>query len=489
MKIKNMYIPPGYIVIAAIILLISTGTLLFSSLDSSEKQTTLLSLNVLSKDFTVTQGERAQIEVNFSDNIVEATLNYRKEGDTTWNSVSILSKTYSISIAENETKNYHYYVTVNDKGDSGPIGEPATNGSTFYIITVFRRRDPDENITIQRAVFIEEATATTCSNCPDVAEKIHQVYNTGKIPFYYVSLVGDKNQKANNRLQNEYNLAAYPTVYIDGGYKVLYGAQSSRNDFDSALEQAANRPAARIKITLQSEWNETREELKNTVFVKNYEKTTYTGTLKLYITEIRSQWSDYNGDPYHFSFIDYGLERTIQISPGENESFSNVWKESESGYSIVKENLWIVAVVFDNQKHISYSNPTDRSNEFNTYYVDATAASRVTEGALPPTIGLKTPKQLNHYIFGNERKNTFLPITYLIGRMTIETTVESDLAVEKVTIEITGRRTDISINITEDPYKYTWDRFSFGKHTITATVYDQQGRKNSDSIEVWALIF
>lgn len=489
MKIKNMYIPPGYIVIAAIILIILTGTLLLSSLDSPVKEITPLSLNVLSKDLSIYQGEQAQIEVNFSDNVVEAILYYRKEGDTAWNSVSMFSKTYFIPIAKDETKNYHYYVTVNDKADTGPIGDPSTNGSTFYIITVLRSRDADENITIQRAVFIEEATATTCRNCPDVAEKIHQAYKTQDIPFFYVSLVGDKNQKAHHRLANEYNFAAYPTVYIDGGYQVLYGAESGRNDFDDALKQAANRPAARIKITLQSEWNETREELKNTVFVKNYEETPYSGTLKLYITEIRSQWSDYNGDPYHFSFIDYGLEKTIQISPGQNESFSNTWKESESGYSVVKENLWVVAVVFDNQKHIAYSNPIDRSNEFDAYYVDATAASRVTEGTLPPTIGLRTPKPFNHYIFGNERQNRILPITYIIGRMTIETTQQSDLPIEKVTFEITGRRTDISTDITEPPYQYTWTQFSLGKHTITATIIDQQGRKNSDSIEVWALIF
>jgi len=489
-----MYIPPGYIVIAVILLLVLTGFLLTSSFENgefSEKDTIPPSLTVISKDFTVFQGEKAQIEVNYSDNVnvSEATLYYRKQDETSWTSISILSKSHSISIAEDETKNYQYYVTVNDKANNGPIGEPSIDGSTFYTITVLKNRDPDENITLNRAVFIEKATATWCSNCPEVAEKIHQAYTSQDIPFYYVSMVEDKNQKAKNRLENDYKIFGYPTAYIDGGYKVLVGSESIPNDFNSALQQAANRPAARIQITLQSEWNETKEELKNTIYVKNYEEKTYTGNLKIYITEIKSQWADYNGDPYHFSFLDYGMDRSVTIPSGENISFSNTWKASESEYDIVKENLWIVAVVSNDQKQVSYSKPSTQEHEFDSFYVDATAASRVTEGTLPPTIGIKTPKSLNHYIFGNEQKNRFISTTYLIGRMTIETTVSSDLPIEKIIINITGKRTNINEELTQSPYEYTWNQFSFGMHTITATIYDEQGSKNSDSIEVWALIF
>jgi thiol-disulfide isomerase/thioredoxin len=489
MKIKNIYIPPGYPLVAIILVILLTGSLLLMSNDSSI-DTSPPTLNVISKDFSVYQGEQAQIEINFSDNkkVTEATLHYRKETDTKWQTVSIVNKSYSIVIPDDETKNYHYFVTITDKAGNGPIGQPSTNGSKFYIISVLTSSNSENNITINRAVFIEEATATWCSNCPDAAEIIHSAYEEQNIPFYYVSMVEDENQKAKNRLENEYNIFGYPTVYMDGGYKVLVGSQNIIDNFISTLQQAANRPTPKIKLTIQSEWNDSRRELQNTIYVKNYQQSAYTGGLKVYISQIKSQWTDYNADSYHFSFLDYSINKDVSISAGENKSFSSKWIASENGYSVTKENLWIVAVLFDDENHLAYSNPTAQENIFDSYYVDATAATRVTEGTLPPTIGLKTPKPYNHYIFGREIKNKLISSTYIIGKMTIETNIESDLPIEKVTFRITGKRTNITSNSATDPYQYEWKTFSFGPHTITATVYDKNGGIDSDSIDVWAFI-
>jgi len=490
MKIKNIYIPPGYIIVTLILVSILAGSLLLSD-NTNEQDTQPPTLTVISKNFTMYQGEQKQISIEFSDNtnVTEATLFYRKENDVNWQSSSILSKSYTITVSSDETKNFYYYVTVNDKAENGPIGDPSTDGSRFYIITVLKNSNSDDGENIQRSVFVEEGTATWCSNCPEAAEAIHNAYEKQDTSFYYVSMVEDENQKANNRLANEYNIFGYPTIYLDGGYKVLVGSQNIIDNFDSTLTEASNRPAPSIKLTLRSEWNETREELKNTIYIKNFEESTYTGTIKLYVTEIKSQWSDVIGDPYHFSFLDYGLNEEISISSGENKSISKEWNPSENGFNVVKENLWVVAVLFDDEKQIGYSNPTEQDKEFDAYYVDATTASRVTKGTLPPTIGLKTPKPFYHYLRGNEAKNKLLSTTYVIGKMTIESNVESDLAVEKVIFQITSNRNNFSAEITQPPYEYIWDQRSFGKHTITATVIDEQGRSNSDSIEnVWAFI-
>lgn len=489
MKIKNIYIPPGYPVVAIILIVVLTGSLLLSSNDSST-DTEMPTLTVSSKDFTVFQGEDAQILVNYSDNVkvTNATLFYREETKSNWKSVSIINQSYSLEIADDETKNYQYYVTVDDNAGNGPVGEPSADGSIFYIITVLKQSTSDENVTINRAVFIEESTATWCSNCPEAAEIIHESYEEQTVPFYYVSMVEDENEKAKNRLENEYNIFGYPTVYFDGGYKTLVGAQNIIDNFDATLNQAANRPAPKIKLTVESTWNDTREELTNTVYIKNYEQNTFTGNLKIYITEIKSQWTNYNGNSYHFSFLDYGFDDSVSITAGENKSFSEKWIAEESGYSAVKENLWVVAILFDDEKHVHYSRPSSQENEFDSYYVDATDATRVTEGALPPTIGLVAPKPYNHYILGREGKNRLLSATYILGKMTIDTNIESDLSIEKVTIQITGKRTNISTDLTEAPFQYEWKKFSFGPHTITATVYDEKGRINSDSIDVWAFI-
>ncbi len=492
MKIMNFYIPPGYIVLAIIAIAFLTGSLILSSEENDEKDTTPPTITVLTKDFDVYQGNSANIEIDYSDNVnvTKATLYYRKETETTWKSVSILSKSYKMGIPEEETKNFHYYVTVNDSNGNGPVGDPSTDGSVFYTITVLKKSTSDENITIERAIFIEEATATWCSNCPDAAEVLHKAYEEQTYPLYYVSMVEDENSKSKTRLENDYNVYGYPTIYIDGGYKVLMGSQNIIDNLDATLKQAANRQAPKIKLTLNSEWNDTNNELENTVFIKNYEKISYTGTLKLYITEIKSQWTDYNADPYQFSFLDYGMNKEVTISAGDNQSYSQTWVVSDSGFDVVKENLWVIAVLFDTEKHSAYSNPNNQEepSPFDAYYVDATAASRVTEGALPPTIGLVTPKPYNHYIRGKETKNKLVSFTYVLGKMTIQTNVESDLPIDRVTIQISGGNTNISANITQSPYKYEWDQLSIGKKTITVTVYDEQGRNNTDSIEVWALI-
>lgn len=490
MKIKNIYIPPGYLVVTVILVTIIAGSLLLSD-DTSEQDTQPPTLTVISKNFTMYQGEQKQISIEYSDNtnVTEATLFYKRETDDNWQSTSILSKSYSFTVSSDETKNYYYYVTVNDQAENGPVGDPSTDGSRFYMITVLKNSNSDDGENIKRAVFVEEATATWCSNCPEASEAIHNSYEQQDIPFYYVSMVEDENQKAKNRLENEYNILGYPTIYLDGGYKVFVGSQNIIDNLDSSLREASNRPTPSIKLTLQSEWNETREELKNTIYINNFEDSTYTGTIKLYVTEIKSQWSDVNGDSYHFSFLDYGLNEEISISSGENKSISEVWNPSEKGFNVVKENLWVVAVLFDDEQHTGYSNPSEQDKEFDAYYVDATTASRVVEGTLPPTIGLKNPKPFYHYIRGNEAKNKLLSTTYVVGKMTIESNVESDLAVEKVIFQITGNRNNFSAEITQPPYEYTWDQLSFGKYTITVKVIDEQGRSDSDTIEnVWAFI-
>lgn len=491
MRIFNTYIPPGYIVLAIIAIAVITGSFILSSEEVNE-DTDLPTINVLSKDFSVYQGEKALIKVNFSDNVnvTKATLFYRKETESNWESVSILSKSFSLTIAEDETKNYHYYVTVDDSAGNGPVGDPSYDGSLFYVITVLKQSTSDENVTIERAVFIEDATATTCANCPETAAVIHAAYENQDYPFYYVSLVEDESSAAETRLsESGLNTYAYPTVYFDGGYKLLYGNKNAVDDFDATLQEAYERQAPKIQLTLKSEWNESRTELKNTLYIKNYEKTRYTGTIKIYITEIQSQWTDYTADPYHFAFLEFGLNQEVTVEAGENKSIEKIWSDSENTFNVVKENLWVIAVLFDDEKHTAFSKADSNENQFDAYYVDATTASRVSEGTLPPTIGIVRPKEYNHYILDKESNNRIASLpTYIIGKMTIQTEVESDLTVEKVTFEITGGRSNISSNDTQTPYEFLWDQFSFGKRTITVTVYDEQGRSNSDTIDVWAFI-
>jgi len=90
-------------------------------------------------------------------------------------------------------------------------------------------------------VLAEEGTATWCPYCPDMAEKLNTVYNSGEYPFYFVALVADKNQDAADRLSNDLNIYGYPTTFIDGGKWVLVGSGVSENTYKSRIESTGKR--------------------------------------------------------------------------------------------------------------------------------------------------------------------------------------------------------------------------------------------------------
>ncbi|MCD6448045.1 MAG: hypothetical protein J7L58_06520, partial [Thermoplasmata archaeon] len=74
---------------------------------------------------------------------------------------------------------------------------------------------------VNAAVFIEVATASYCPDCPAASEALYSLYSKGELPFYYVMMVGDKNDFAYQRIKNDYNFYWYPTAFVDGGYKVV----------------------------------------------------------------------------------------------------------------------------------------------------------------------------------------------------------------------------------------------------------------------------
>ena len=93
----------------------------------------------------------------------------------------------------------------------------------------------DEEIT--HYVFIEESTATTCRYCPAVADILHELYTSGTYQFYYVSMVWNQNTIAEDRVKNEYNLYADPTVFIDGGYNVILGGTHPMENYSQAIQE------------------------------------------------------------------------------------------------------------------------------------------------------------------------------------------------------------------------------------------------------------
>ena len=67
-------------------------------------------------------------------------------------------------------------------------------------------KTPDDknqgNRDFTHTIFAEYGTATWCSYCRYAHGALKEIYAEGQYPFYYVSLVTDKNTKASARLQH-----------------------------------------------------------------------------------------------------------------------------------------------------------------------------------------------------------------------------------------------------------------------------------------------
>ena len=103
-------------------------------------------------------------------------------------------------------------------------------------------------------VFVEEGTATWCSNCPEMAEVLSTVYESGDYPFYYIALIDDKSPGASSRLRNDYNIYGFPTAFFDGGYEVLVGGDTTEQECRDAIESCGQQDVHEMNLTLSVEY-------------------------------------------------------------------------------------------------------------------------------------------------------------------------------------------------------------------------------------------
>lgn len=398
--------------------------------------------------------------------------------------ILVLSSIFVIFPCCQETNNFE-----DERSDDGAEGFDGYNSDNDNWNSSDENSDDGSNGRDQQyihTVFIEEGTAGWCSSCPAVADTLHELYKSENkdYQFYYVSLIHDENDKAKQRLVEDYTIYGFPTVIIDGGYKVIIGEQD-KSVFEAKISAASLRKVPKLHIEVNAEWDENTEEIETNVFVENRENEPYAGRLKVYLTERNSRWSDVDGNPYHFGFLDYIIDEEIMVSAKGNASVLEVWSASE----LDPDNLMIIAVVF-NSESTKYSYPPDGNNDFDAHYADATDATEVIEaGNLPPELGIQSPRKKRLHIFGNSIGMTpFRENTILLGRTTIEAYVADDSGIEKVEFYINGRLKEFNATIYEKPYEWTWHKLAFGKYTITVKAYDNQGKTSTASIDVIAFI-
>jgi len=167
-----------------------------------------------------------------------------------------------------------------------------------------------------RIVLVEYGSQTTCSDCPTATNQLYDIYASSEYEFYYVSLVADENEAANNRLQ-ALGLTTYPAASFDGGYKYVLGEQSNAGAYIDALVDSSFRDAHPIDIYLEVKWTSSPcfPLIRVYVDIVNKGTSTYQGNLLVSIIEINSRWNDYSGRPYSYALLDYVCDETITIHP------------------------------------------------------------------------------------------------------------------------------------------------------------------------------
>ena len=229
-------------------------------------------------------------------------------------------------------------------------------------------------------VFAEDGTATWCVHCPYAHGSLNRIFNLGKVPMLYTALVADKNTHAAARC-TEFNLAGYPTVYFDGGYKVDVGSydnwQQQMNWYNTSISQSGARAVPDIFTTLTVSWLG-NADMDIQVSVQNNGTNPYVGRIRVFVTELESSmgWIDTQGHKYTFPFLDYAMNQEITVAPSTTWNNEVNWDghNFNDGYghnfgSIQYGNIMIIATVYNESSYTQYSNPPS-GNPFQAHNVD-----------------------------------------------------------------------------------------------------------------------
>lgn len=255
-------------------------------------------------------------------------------------------------------------------------------------------------------VFCEFGTATWCGPCVKAHTALQNIYESGNYPFYYAALIDDANIEAHKRLYNDYNFYAFPTCFYDGGYRVVLGGYSNEEVYRIPIEESGQRVVPEIGISVSMDWLE-NAEFQIDVTIYNNETETYTGYLRAYIVEIKSRWKDVQGHPYDFAMLDWAFNKNIQISGEDVYLGATTWDGADHGYGdIIRNNIMVIAAVFNSEKHTGYSDPPENLHAFDAYYVDQTAAATPAIETVPPNTPQITGPTSG--IPGTEYKYTFV---------------------------------------------------------------------------------
>ena len=230
----------------------------------------------------------------------------------------------------------------------------------------------------------EYGTMTTCVPCKYAHRALQYLWQNRTnwdLPFYYITYVYNKNNWSYQRMKNELDLQASPTLFWDGGWKKDQGAtdvESAMEKYNVSIRATAARAVKDIDVNLNVTWqgavNEVpgsgatgvpveqimrwnNSEFKVDVEVICNEADGYNGHLHVQVTEKKSEWyKDHYQDPETFEFKDYAYNDDVTFSGVGTWTKTIYWdgcdhndKDSPPRYfnHVKQDNIMVFATIFD----------------------------------------------------------------------------------------------------------------------------------------------
>jgi len=250
---------------------------------------------------------------------------------------------------------------------------------------------PAEDFT--HAVFGEEFTATWCVYCPSAAENLMKIYDD--VPdepyyhdnFFFVALITDVNDKADQRMDDYPDVTGYPTVIFDGNDEKVSGGQSDTSNYEQAIDTCGERDDTDISLGIEMNHLGADQLDVSVTMTWNEDATlgdpTFNGFVRAYIVEKVSRYNNYDGDPYHFGFLDYAFEESVELEPHEEKELNTIWiggehedKNGNDFSDIEYDNINIFVAFFN-----------DESTSADKYVLESAFA-------IPPELEIDVPEGL-----------------------------------------------------------------------------------------------
>jgi hypothetical protein len=219
----------------------------------------------------------------------------------------------------------------------------------------------------------EYGTMTTCVPCKYAHRALQYLWQNRTnwdLPFYYITYVYDKNNWSYQRMKNELDLQASPTLFWDGesamakyNVSILAAASRAVKDIDinlnvtwqGAVNEVPNSGATGVPVEQILRWN--NSEFKINIEVICNEPDGYNGHLHVQVTEKESEWyKDHYQDPETFEFKDYAYNGDVTFSGIGTWTKTIYWdgcdhhdKDSPPRYfnHVKQDNIMVFATIFD----------------------------------------------------------------------------------------------------------------------------------------------